>query len=94
MSRWALVGLWFVAQLAHITASVRMLGFIIVGSDRARRILLAYDRLGNAATGGEDKETISSRANRGRLAGVRGWCILCRILDWFDKDHCARSAGS
>lgn len=93
MSRWALLALWFVAQAAHIVASLRMAGFIIVGSDRGKRILLAYDRLGNAATGGEDGETISSRANRGRVEGVRGWCILCRVLDWFDKDHCQKSAG-
>ena len=94
MSRWSLLALWFVAQVAHVVASLRMAGFIVAGSKRGLRILLAYDRLGNVATGGEDEETISSRANRGRLAGIRGWCILCRILDWFDKDHCAKSAGT
>lgn len=93
MSRWVLLILWFVAQLAHIVASLRMVGYIVVGSDRGWRILRAYDRLGNAATGGEDAETISSRANRGRAAGSRGWCILCGILDWLDKDHCRKSDG-
>jgi hypothetical protein len=93
MKRWAMAVLWIVAQIAHVVASVRMVGYIITGSDRGKRILLAYDRLGNAATGGDDKESISSRANRGRAEGVRGWCILCRILDWLDKDHCKRSEG-
>lgn len=88
-----MLGLWFVAQLAHIFASVRMIFFIIGGSERGERVLLAYDRLGNVAAGGEDNETISSRANRERQAGSRGWCLLCRILDWFDKDHCEKSAG-
>lgn len=94
MSRWSLLALWFVAQAAHVVASLRMAGFIVVGSERGLRILLAYDRLGNVATGGEDEETLSSRANRGRLAGIRRWCLLCRILDWFDKDHCQKSAGT
>lgn len=95
MSRWALVALWFVAQLAHVVASLRMVGCIATGnSEQGKRILLAYDRLGNAGTNGKDGETISSRANRGRIEGARGWCILCRILDRFDKDHCQKSAGS
>lgn len=93
MSRWAMLGLWFVAQLAHIFASLRMVGFIIGGSERGVRVLLAYDRLGNVAAGGEDDETISSRANRERLAGSRGWCLLCRVLHLFDRNHCEKSAG-
>lgn len=86
--------LWIVAQFSNVIASVRMLGYILVGSERGKRILLAYDRLGNAALGGDDRETISSRANRGRKEGARGWCLLCRLLDWLDKDHCEKSAGT
>jgi hypothetical protein len=55
------------------------------------RVFVATDDLGNAIIGGDPKETISSRAakdrNRGRIAG----CILCKILDWIDKDHCDKA---
>jgi len=61
--------------------------------DRAHRIVLALDQLGNAATGGSEDETISSRAGRLRKEG-RGWaCVLCRVLDWLQKDHCENSIG-
>lgn len=94
MPRAIMLFLMIVAQLANIIAVIRMIGYILVGSDKGKGILLAYDRLGNAAIGGSDRETISSRANRGRLAGVRRWCLLCRFLGWLDKNHCEKSAGT
>ena len=94
MDRLKLLLLFFVAQGAHVIASLWMLVGICTGSPRTWRILLAYDRLGNAATGGSDRETISSRAWRGANEGRRGWCLLCRVLDWLQKDHCRLSDGS
>lgn len=88
-----LLGLFLLCQLAHLVASIWMLAAILGGSPRAWRIIVAYDRVGNAATGGQDTETISSRANRGRSEGRRSWCLLCRLLDRLDADHCKRSAG-
>lgn len=94
MNRLSLFALWLVCQLAHLIASLWMLAAIAVGSPRARRIALAYDRVGNAATGGLDTETISSRAHRGSTEGNRGWCLLCRLLDRIDPGHCAKSQGT
>ncbi len=71
MRRLSLLGLFVVCQAAHLMASAWMLAEITVGSARAWRIIVAYDRVGNAATGGADTETISSRANRGRAEGRR-----------------------
>lgn len=85
--------LFVACQAAHLIASLWMLAAIIAGSPRAWRIIVAYDRVGNATTGGADTETISSRANRGRGEGRRTWCLLCRLLDRLDPDHCKRSAG-
>lgn len=93
MQRLGLLGIWLLCQLAHAVASIWMLVAIIIGSPRAWRIAIAYDRLGNAVTGGLDTETISSRANRGTKEGVKGWCILCRLLDWIQKDHCKYADG-
>ena len=66
---------------------------ILLGSSRAARIMLASDRLANSVFGGSDRETISSRSYRGQTEGVRGWCLLCRILDAIDKNHCKNSEG-
>ena len=63
-------------------------------SQRAEHIALAYDQLGNATTGGDVDETISSRAGRLKKEG-RGWaCVLCRVLEWLEKGHCDKSIGT
>lgn len=37
---------------------------------------------------GNPHETISDRAALAKHNGNRWGCILCRVLDWFDKGHC------
>ena len=88
-----LVGIFLICQFAHVVASLWMLAAIVTSSDRYWRIAKGYDRVGNAATGGLDTETVSSRANRARSEGRRWGCVLCRVLDWLDTDHCNKSAG-
>ena len=66
---------------------------ILIGSDRAPRIMIASDRLANAVFGGSDRETISSRSYRGAREGVKGWCLLCRLLNLVEADHCKKSDG-
>jgi hypothetical protein len=56
-------------------------------------LAVSYDQLANAATNGDPDETISSRGNRARDEGRSWGCILCRLLDWIEQDHCQRSAG-
>ncbi|MDH2917580.1 MAG: hypothetical protein PXX73_00085 [Sideroxydans sp.] len=60
---------------------------------RPWHIAIAFDQLANATTGGNEDETISSRAGRLQREG-RGWaCVLCRLLDWLQKDYCKHSIG-
>lgn len=54
-------------------------------------VLSAMDRLANAITGGSGDETLSSRAGKGQREGKQWACILCRALDFIQKNHCARS---
>jgi hypothetical protein len=92
--RVCLLVLLLVCQLAHLLASGWMLLAVLGGSQRAWTIAIGYDQLANAATGGNVDETISSRASRARKE-KRAWgCILCRVLDWIDKDHCTESEGT
>lgn len=90
--RLGLLAIILVCQLAHIIGSLWMIGCLIVNSDRYWRIARGYDRMGNAVAGGLDTETVSSRANRKRREGVMWGCVLCRVLDWLDPDHCEKSA--
>lgn len=53
-----------------------------------------WDQGLNVLTGGDSLETLSSRAGKGQREGKKWACILCRCLDLFQKDHCARSINS
>ena len=87
---------WAGGLLAAIVALTWYAGTVLFApeSSRAHRLALAFDQLGNAATGGSEDETISSRAGRARRDGRRWAIILCRILDWLDPGHCERSIGT
>ncbi|KMJ54978.1 hypothetical protein ACG97_01145 [Vogesella sp. EB] len=63
----------------------------LVGSQRTQRVAVALDQAANAAIGGSEDETISSRAGKGARRGVWHWCLLCRVLDWLDPGHCQKS---
>lgn len=94
MKRVWLILILLVAQLAAILAPFRTLWAIAKGDYlRALEVLKGYDRLGNAVANGYSKETISSRANRARSENNKWGCILCKILDDIEKDHCINAAG-
>lgn len=57
---------------------------------RAWVMFRSFDRFANGATRGNERETISERAARGTLEGKRNWCILCKFLHLFDKNHCEK----
>ncbi|MDE3023220.1 MAG: hypothetical protein KGI54_15455 [Pseudomonadota bacterium] len=57
-------------------------------------LLVSIDCLGNALTGGDPNETISSRAGKAMQEGDKWGCILCYILQHsliFAKDHCIKA---
>ena len=89
--RLMLVAIWALCQVVHAVASIWMLLAILSGSDRAWRLAVSYDQLANTAFGGDEDETISSRAEKARRKGKRWGCELCRVLDRLDKDHCKNS---
>jgi len=88
-----LLALWMLCQLAHIIASLWMLAAAIASPHgrRAWTLAISYDQLINAATGGHEDETISSRAGREQRKGKRWARLLCRLLDALDPGHCERS---
>lgn len=89
--RIALVVFMPLCALAVLLAAVRYVWCIVTGSPQGSQLAIAFDRLGNTAINGDPDETISSRAARARLAKRRWGCILCRLLDSLDSNHCNKS---
>lgn len=85
------LGLWLLCMLAALVSSAWMLGVVLFGSDRAWRLAVAYDQLANTTFGGDEDETISSRAAKAARNGKRWGCLLCRLLDRFEDKHCENS---
>lgn len=54
-------------------------------------IAVAIDQFANTILGGNPRETISQRAAKARNAGKRWGCLLCRILDRIQPNHCTNS---
>lgn len=78
--------------LAAIIGFVWMVVAILYGArGRSWRLVLSYDQVANAAFGGSEDETISSRAGKKRDQNVKWGCILCKLLDFLEKDHCTKA---
>lgn len=73
---------------------VRYTWALIASPRRAWRLAIAKDQLANAALNGDEDKTISHRAALARRAGRRWGCVLCRVLDAIDPDHCEKSVGT
>lgn len=55
-----------------------------------RRVLKGIDVFVNTVLGGEPRETISERSARLRDKGLIVGCVMCRLLDVFERDHCTK----
>jgi len=91
LHRLSMLGLWGLCQVAAIVASLWMLIAALVGSRRAWTIAVAHDQLANAAFGGHEDETLSSRAGKAAREGKCWACVFCRLLDRFDPNHCEKA---
>ncbi|CAB4132098.1 hypothetical protein UFOVP138_43 [uncultured Caudovirales phage] len=94
----ALVGT-LVALLAHLWLIVA-LAFAAEGT-RCRNIILSDDRLGNSMTGGDGRETFSSRLGRLQVAlatqgiAMPKWAIRCAAFcDALQANHCRNAIGT
>lgn len=82
-----------VCIVADICSTAYMCIGVISHSNRWWRVAIAKDQSFNAATGGSEDETLSSRAARAEARGDRWGCVLCKFLGYIDKDHCKKSLG-
>jgi hypothetical protein len=77
--------------LADVASSVWLVLAALGDSPRFWKIAVAKDQALNAALGGDEDLTISTRAALGARQGKRHWCLLCKLLDRVEKDHCENS---
>ena len=54
-------------------------------------LLVSVDQLVNTIFAGNPDESISSRAAKAERAGKKWGCVLCKLLDKIDKDHCNKN---
>lgn len=80
--------------LADLLWWVRYVWALIASPRRAWLLAIAKDQLTNAVFNGDEDKTISHRAALARRAGRRWGCVLCRVLDAIDPDHCEKSVGT
>ncbi len=63
--------------------------------NHCKKIAIAVDQLFNALCGGWPDETLSSRAYRWHVAGIRSWPLqVIDFLCFWEKDHCKSSYES
>lgn len=80
-----LLGFW------HLLGATLFMHKASPGRGYVHNWLVALDEFGNALTGGDRDETISSRAAKARNEGREWGCVLCRLLDLVQKGHCDNS---
>lgn len=84
---------WVLCVIGFVIIAISSLISVVLGNADVWNVVVATDRLLNSSWGGDNKETLSSRAYRGTLKDITGWCYLCKILDKMQKDHCKKSVG-
>ena len=84
--------------LAQLWFNIKYIYCVIVNPNEAWRLAVSVDQTANAAFNGHEDETISSRAGRhcsdSHPEDRERWaCLLCKLLDKLDPDHCNKSIG-
>jgi hypothetical protein len=88
MKRVALTLLLPLLALGCLWSLWRYVWSIVFNPAKAWNIALMIDQTANVGANGKVDTTISARAARARNAGRRWGCVLCRLLDWVQTDHC------
>lgn len=55
------------------------------------RVAIAADQMLNTLAGGDPDETVSDALYRHKTEGKRFACVLCRLFDLFEDDHCRKA---
>ena len=86
-----LVGIFIICCMPF--AALRILWAALSNPPKAWSIFKAFDLTGNVLINGKFNEYISTRAYRAMVESRSWGCVLCKVLDRFQKDHCQKSAN-
>lgn len=89
--RLILIGIMLFVILAFPLAILRWVGAITTNPEKGWNISKAFDRVGNVLLNGDWREMISTRAGRSMKEGRTWACVLCRLLNKLDPNHCEES---
>lgn len=89
--RLALLALYPLLLFGLLYTAVRYLTCVIGNPDKAWNIALMIDETGNVDANGRVNQTISARAALARNANRPWGCVLCKLLDWVDTNHCTKA---
>lgn len=90
-TRLALLALYPILIFGLLYTALRYLTCVIGNTEKAWNIALMIDETCNVDANGRINQTISERAARAKLRGSRWGCVLCRLLDAIQTDHCEDS---
>lgn len=92
MKRLTLIVILLLAAITFVWWSLRYVWYLFVNPAESWRLAISLDQLANTTMNGNEDETISSRA--GRHKDDEKWaCLLCKLLDKLDANHCEKSIG-
>lgn len=78
--------------ITFVWFTLRYLWYVAFEPAESWRLAISLDQLANTTFNGSMDETISSRA--GRHKNDEKWaCLLCKLLDKLDPNHCNKSIG-
>lgn len=91
MKRIALLAIFPLIFVGLFFTAFRYMACIITNTGKAWNIALMVDETCNVDANGKVNETISERAAKAKETGRHWGCILCRVLDAIQSDHCAHA---
>ena len=91
MTRLLLLAVVPLMLVGNLLAWLRFIWAWLTHPARAWRIAVGIDQLVNVAANGHEDETLSSRAGKAAREGQRWACVLCRLLDRLDPNHCEKA---
>jgi hypothetical protein len=88
MKRLGLILIYPIILVGLVYTALRYIGCVAVNPDKGWHVALMVDETCNVDANGKVNETISARAAKARNAGTAWGCVLCKILDWIQANHC------
>jgi hypothetical protein len=89
--RLALLALYPLLVFGLLYTALRYLTCVIGNTDKAWNIAKMIDETGNVDANGRVNQTISARAALAQQRGTKWGCVLCKLLNAIQTNHCEDS---